>query len=134
MSATCPANDMLYQPRVVLHPLLPPSRCFCLPVSLCCDWLKPSCSDGRESERGREKERERQTFLAELWELRRASPPTPVSPCLLALSACSQPFSCESSGNPTHMGPHMLARLCVCCVVCVCVRMCACTNVRMLAQ
>lgn len=66
-------------------------------------------------------------FLAERWELRRATPPTPVSPCFLVFYACSQPFSSESSGNPTHMGPHMLSTLCV--RVCVCALACECPYV-----
>ena len=33
----------------------------------------------------------------------------------------SQCLSSESSGNPTHTYPHMLARRCVCLCVCVCV-------------
>lgn len=51
---------------------------------------------------------------------------SPRLPLLSIFPACSQPFSCESSGNPTHMGPHMLSKLCVCVCVyaCVCVRAC----------
>lgn len=52
---------------------------------------------------------------------------SPRAPLLSIFPACSQPFSCESSGNPTHMGPHMLSTLCVC----VCLRMCVCVRAYM---
>lgn len=114
MSAPLPAN-LMWCISVTSSSIfsLPPALVFRPGVSVCHCRCVVIGSSRAAVRRKRELERVRRTFLAELWEWSRATPPTPVSPCFLAFSACSQPFSCESSGNPTHMGPHMLTRLCV---------------------